>query len=236
MKPKIICHMMSSVDGRLIVDRWTEPYNGMTVDEVSQPYYDISHQLNAQAWMEGRVTIQRHFYPLTFEYEKYSPAERHETHIGRRNTKRAAIVLDPKGKILFDGDNLKGDNIITILSESVSEEYMAHLREKEISYLFAGADGKDISKAMTTLKQDFGIDKIVLQGGGIINGAFLHDKLIDELSLLIYPGIDGVSGIPSIIEYVGAKDVLPAADQSLELIDSKIVGEGVVWLYYKFHK
>ena len=28
MYPQIICHVMSSVDGRLLTNRWTEPFNG----------------------------------------------------------------------------------------------------------------------------------------------------------------------------------------------------------------
>ena len=28
MYPQIICHVMGSVDGRLLTDRWTVPFNG----------------------------------------------------------------------------------------------------------------------------------------------------------------------------------------------------------------
>ena len=45
-----------------------------------------------------------------------------------------------------------------------------------------------------------------------------------------------LSGIPSIFEYIGEKGELPASGQSLELLDSKILENGVVWLHYKFHK
>lgn len=34
MKPKIICHIMSSVDGRLIDGRWTVPYEAGTRRDV----------------------------------------------------------------------------------------------------------------------------------------------------------------------------------------------------------
>ena len=53
---------------------------------------------------------------------------------------------------------------------------------------------------MHRLRAEFGIETLSLQGGGIINGAFLKAGLLDELSLLIYPGIDGLSGVPSVFE------------------------------------
>lgn len=227
--------MMGSVDGRLIVDRWTEPFDGKNISDLLKHYAVVSHQLSGDAWMEGRVTIQEGFFPQTFDYEKYAPAAKHTFHIGKRDSKRVAIVLDTKGKILYDKDTIRGDNIITILSESVSEEYLEHLRSMGISYLFSGPDGKDIETAMKILKECFEIETIALQGGGIINGAFLEAGLINELSLLVYPGLDAVSGSPSIFEYIGNKNT-PAQNQSLELTKCEVISDGVVWLYYILHK
>lgn len=77
---------------------------------------------------------------------------------------------------------------------------------------------------------------ISLQGGGIINGAMLAAELITELSLVIYPGIDGQASAPSIFEYIGAADERPTAEQSLELLSSETAGNGIVWLRYRFHR
>lgn len=88
---------------------------------------------------------------------------------------------------------------------------------------------------MRTLGEVFGIKSLSLQGGGIIDGAFLQAGLIDELSLVVYPGIDGSASSPSIFEYIG-KDTLPARGQSLELLSAETLHDGVVWLRYKFHK
>ena len=54
--------------------------------------------------------------------------------------------------------------------------------------------------------------------------------LISELSLVIYPGIDGQASTPSIFEYIGAADERPAAGQSLELLSSETASNGIVWL------
>ena len=75
----------------------------------------------------------------------------------------------------------------------------------------------------------------MIVGGGIINGEMLAAGLIDELSLVIYPGIDGLASSPSVFEYLGAADERPADGQSLELISAMPCPHGVVWLRYRFH-
>ena len=89
---------------------------------------------------------------------------------------------------------------------------------------------------MTTLKQDFDIDTLMVEGGGIINGTFLKAGLIDEISLVVYPGIDGLSSVPSIFEATGEDDSFPAQGQSLELLSMEGLLHGMVWLRYKVHK
>lgn len=89
--------------------------------------------------------------------------------------------------------------------------------------------------AMLTLTTTFGVKAISLQGGGIINGSMLQAGLIDELSLVVYPGIDGMSGSTSIFEYTG-NEIAPAKGQSLELLSATTRQHGVLWLRYKFHK
>lgn len=74
-----------------------------------------------------------------------------------------------------------------------------------------------------------------MQGGGILNGALLKEGVIDELSLVVYPGIDGLAGIPSVFEYIGSKTDCPAKGQNLQLLSVEQREYGVVWLRYKFH-
>ena len=56
---------------------------------------------------------------------------------------------------------------------------------------------------MEQLASHFGAKKLLLEGGGKINGAFLKHKLIDEFSTLIFPAVDGVAGTQSIVDYNG---------------------------------
>ncbi len=229
--------MMSSVDGRLDCDRYTPPHSGKTFEEASKVYFDISLKYNAQAIMLGRKTIQKHYFPNCFENATYTSVKSFESYVGNLLSNRFTVVVDPKGKINYDDDKADGENIIAVLGESVSQEYLEHLRQMGISYLFAGENGDNMSLALEVLQVEFGIEKILLEGGGIINGTFLKEKLIDELSLLVYPGIDGLAGTATIFDYVGkSTDEEPACGQRLELLASEVLADGIVWLRYRFHK
>ncbi len=233
MKPKVICHMMSSVDGRLMPYRYSLPLNGKSHDDLINQYVALSEQLNGDASLIGRPTLQAMYFKDTFDHKDYPPTDETETFIAKPDKTNTYIVLDPNGKILYDntGDN----NYISILSEKVSKEYLQHLKEKQVSYLFAGHDGNNLKRALDVLADDFGFKTILLEGGGIINGLFLKAGLIDELSLFICPSLDGLSGVPAIFEYKGEIDELPAQGQSLELTSIKQLENDVVWLCYKFH-
>lgn len=236
MRPKIICHMMSSVDGKLLTSRYTPPFDGKTIDEVVDSYFDISSELKGDAILIGRTTVQEFSLPQSFENKGYKPTNNPVNFKGNLSRKNTVVLIDPKGKILYEGEYSQTDNYITILSEQVSDEYLDHLRERGISYIFAGTEGNDLVRAVNVLCEEFGIETLLVEGGGFVNGAFLNAGLIDELSLMIYPGIDGLSGIPSIFEYKGQPDGKPAAGQSLELSDMKMLDDGIVWLYYRIHK
>ncbi len=234
MRPQIICQMMSSVDGRIVGNGWTRPYDGTDYETVIACYFDISNDMGADAEWLGRKTVQTDLVPDTFDHGHSRKAESFDTFFGTCETARMCIVMDPKGKIRYSSDRIMGENIIVVLGESVSQSYLEHLRELGISYLFAGRHGNDLNKALETLGE-FGLRKIMLQGGGIINGSFLKAGLIDELSLLIYPGIDGRAGIPAVFEYFSEHGEHPAKDRSLELLSMKMLPHGVAWLRYRFH-
>ena len=236
MRPKIVCHMMSSIDGRLNGDRWSEPYDGKDRNILFTPYYTISERLSPDAHMLGRNTVQIHFCPKTFDHTGLPKAVRPEPCLALSPAPRRLVILDPHGKIHYETNTVMGSGLIAVLGENVSDAYLTYLRENGISYLFAGPDGHDLEKAMDDLGDLFGIESIVLEGGGIVNGQFLKHGLIDEFSLMIYPGIDGLSGISSIVECLGQKNELPAAGQSLELLSADRLENGVVWLYYRVHR
>jgi 5-amino-6-(5-phosphoribosylamino)uracil reductase len=160
-----------------------------------------------------------------------SPAR--EPHLGQRNGRNLAIAIDPSGRVHYGKDNVGGDHVVAVLGEQVSDAYLAELREDGASYIFAGPKGQDLPGGMAQLASVFGVKKLLLEGGGRINGAFLKYRLIDEFSTLIHPAVHGVAGAESIVDYEGANGERPGAGQSLRLIGCETLEGGMVWLRHR---
>lgn len=225
---------MGSVDGRLIPSRWTPPFDGTDSSRLFKEYADAGKKLNTDAWMFGKSTT-REFFPGRFIAKSSAHPEAGKFHIGGRDSKRLFITVDPDADILFTSGRLRGDNILTVVGTNATGDYLRMLELKGISYIVV-ENATALKDVMAVLYDKFGVRRISLQGGGIINGAMLSEGLIDGLSLVIYPGIDGLTTSPSIFEYLGASDQLPAAGQSLELVSAETSGNGIVMLYYRFHR
>ena len=226
---------MSSVDGRLLNERWTEPYDGTPASALLQVYASIGRELGTDAWMFGKNTL-RAIFPYKWSIDGHTvPSEYPAVFIGERHSERIFIVADPEADIYFTSSVLRGDNILVIVGRNATEEYLTHLREKRISYLIVN-DATDLREGLEAVGREFGIRSVSVQGGGILNGALLADGLIDELSLVVYPGIDGLSGIPSIFEYMGGATEYPAQGQRLQLLSASQREYGVMWMRYEFHK
>ena len=61
---------------------------------------------------------------------------------------------------------------------------MAGLRGEGVSYIFAGKSQLDLALTLDILNRDLGVKRLLVEGGGRINGAFLRGGLVDELSLI----------------------------------------------------
>jgi riboflavin biosynthesis pyrimidine reductase len=75
-----------------------------------------------------------------------------------------------------------------------------HLKNLGISYIFGGKEQLDFTVVVQKLKNLFSINQLMLEGGGVINGSFLNEGLIDELSLVLVPIADGSSNSLTLFE------------------------------------
>lgn len=107
---------------------------------------------------------------------------------------------------------------------------METLKEQNISWVATGTDRINLKKATEILYTAFGIKRIGLLGGGHINGGFLEARLIDEVSLLLAPGIDSREGATSLFDGVSNTNRIPTP---LHLQHIEKLQNDVVWLRYK---
>jgi len=59
------------------------------------------------------------------------------------------------------------------------------LQKSGVSYIVAGKSSVNLAKAAHQLRKHFGIRRLLVEGGGHIDGAFLQAGLVDEVSLLL---------------------------------------------------
>lgn len=232
MRPYIICHMGTSIDGRLHPSRFTRAAEGISQDVLRSHYEKVHDGLEADGWIVGRKTMSE-MAKGTDRSIADAPKLPRETHIGKRDGRKLAVAIDPSGRAHYGKDNVGGDHVVAVLGARVSDAYLAELREDGVSYIFAGENGDDLSRAMEQLAAAFGARKLLLEGGGSINGAFLKHRLIDEFSTLIFPAVDGVAGSQSIVDYTGPDGDRPGDGQSLRLMSCETLDGGMVWLRHK---
>ncbi len=232
MRPTVICHMGTSIDGGLHPSRFTQTAAGVSAEALRGHYEAIHDHFDADGWIVGRKTMAEMAKGRERSVAATSPLPR-EPHLGQRNGRNLAIAIDPSGRVHYGQDNVGGDHVVAVLGEQVSDAYLAELHEDGASYIFAGPKGEDLPGAMAQLATVFGVKKLLLEGGGRINGAFLKHRLIDEFSTLIHPAVEGVAGAQSIVDYDSANDERPGAGQALRLIGCETLEGGMVWLRHR---
>ena len=143
-------------------------------------------------------------------------------------------MLDGHGKIAWGRNDIGGDPIVVVLTETVSDVHLAGLREDSISYIFAGEHALDLGCALDVLNGELGIRRLEVNGGGMTNGAFLRAGLIDEISLAIFPAVDGTRGAPCVFDSTEGTEVA-APLRAMALESSEMLDGGAVWLRYRVH-
>lgn len=227
MKPYIITHMMTSVDGRIDC-----PMVGqLSTDE----YYIALERLGKCSKLSGRVTTVLE-----------CPAVKEETAAGTtgtpighealyvcRKADEYTITADTHGKILWKSNEADGHPVISIVTEDVSKEYLDSLTGQGISWIAPGKGHIDLRRAVEILCEEFGVERLAIVGGGHICGGFAEAGLVDEVSVMVAPGIDGREGQTAMFDGIKKADSNP---YKLKLESVEQWETDIVWLRYKVKK
>ncbi|MEX6689701.1 RibD family protein [Danxiaibacter flavus] len=229
-RPYVICHMMSTIDGKILSANWGD---NETLKDFTGLFEQYHEAFESQAWMCGRVTMEKDF--SEGAKPDLTPPPHPVTRaafIGDSNASSFAIAVDGNGKLGWNDNQTGGDHIIEVLTHSVSDEYLYYLQRKRISYIFAGETAIDFGSALQQLADLFPIKTLMLEGGGHINGSLLNDGMIDELSLLLLPIADGTPKSPTVFEVSEYLQKKPAS--VMKLTQVKELSNDVLWLRYAF--
>ena len=225
-RPRVICHMLASVDGRIVTGGWPLSPEGRG------QYEEVHESYEPDGWICGRVTMEEHFAQSVrpeVEVAKEHDGPPRDDFLAPGEHDSFAFAVDASGRLEWDSNDIDGDHVVAILSERVSDDYLAFLRERGVSYLLAGAREVDLPLALEKIADRFGVRTLMLEGGGKINGGMLRAGLIDEVSLLVAPIADGRMGTPALFD-VDYDDATPYR-LSLESV-ARRAGD-VLWVRYR---
>ncbi len=238
-RPYIFCHMLTSIDGK-IMGAYMETPEGDAAGEV---FYNISFGKNPhykhQGWLSGRVTTDDNF---TFyrkpNLDENAPPVSAGDFVAHPDAGMYYVSVDPSGKLGWEHSTLTyGDttaHVLEILTAKAGNAYKSFLRGLGISYIIAGEESLDYALAMEKLKTLFGIETLMLGGGGVLNWSFIQAGMCDELSVVIASAADGSSQTPALFETRGGL----AADSAVgfTLKSAEVKDGGCVWLRYTVNK
>ncbi|MBQ8352017.1 MAG: NUDIX domain-containing protein [Clostridia bacterium] len=226
-RPNILCHMVQSIDGKVTGAFLAQPETA----EATNVYYALNRELRGDAYACGRVTMEESFthgfYPdMTLFEDKKFPIE---DYIAEPDAGFFAVAFDTHGRLGWKESRIVDDDpgyhdahIIEVLCENVDPRYLAYMRRVGVSYIFAGAEELDLPLALHKLKTLFGIERLLLEGGSLLNGTFLREGFVDAISLVTAPVVAGEG--KSLFEGVEGC--------AFTLAETKTYEGGVLWSYY----
>ena len=228
-RPHIICHMVTSIDGKVTGEFLSRP----ECEKATDIYYELNREYNkngANGFVCGRVTMESSFtggwYP---DLTRYEPIDNKNDFIPDNLSGFYAVSFAPKGKLgwknnrIIDEDPGYGDaQIIEVLTEQADGRYLYYLQEMEIPYIFAGENEIDVKIALEKFRTLMDINCLLLEGGSIVNGYFQRVDVIDELSLVVAPIIAEADDKPLFMDSI-------ASDFKLEEIKQY---DDIVWMNY----
>jgi riboflavin biosynthesis pyrimidine reductase len=198
----------------------------------SRTFRALHELLGGDAWLVGRVTGQEFAKADTYPDHTDQTYPR-EPWFARRDADAYGIALDAYGKIAWGRSDIDGDPIVAVLTDRVSDAHLAGLRKDGVSYIFAGERELDLRLALEILNRELGVKRLLVEGGGGANGAFLRAGLIDEISLAICPAVDGAKGAPSVFDSSDKDAGVAAPIRAMTLDSTEVLEDGAVWLRYR---
>lgn len=190
-RPYIICHILSALDGKI-----TGEFMGVeSARSVSEEYARIRAEYQADAWLYGTATTKE-FTGWRKPELDFGAEVPDGDFVAEAQATLYYVSVDTQGEIGWESGTFRkagrpDAHVIEVLTEQTPAAYRAYLRKHGVSYILAGSEMLDSKLAVEKLYQLFGIDTLLICGGGTINWTFLQQGAVDELSLLLAPAADG---------------------------------------------
>lgn len=199
-RPYVIYHMLTTIDKK-VTGYFLQKRESAILHDF---YYQQHRMFQADAFLFDCKAAEKHFIPeqecpLSLHSDIVLP---HTDFIAADHLLPCAVIADPAGTLAWDSNIIEcsiscynGAHILVLLTDAVSDAYLAYLRERNISYLFCGQAELDLELMLYKLNHFIGIRSLLVEGAIHLAGQMIQEDLVDELSLIVAPYIEGPDGL-----------------------------------------
>jgi 2,5-diamino-6-(ribosylamino)-4(3H)-pyrimidinone 5'-phosphate reductase len=106
--------------------------------------------------------------------------------------------------------------IIVLTTQAAGKQRLARLRQLADDVCVCGRRELDFQRALRYLGQEWGVRRLLCEGGGELNDALFRARVVDELNLTVCPYIFGGAAAPTIAEGIGIQALAKAARLELQ--------------------
>lgn len=201
-RPYVVCHVFSSIDGRIEGPYMFDPAASAALGA----YARLQGEIEADAVAYGSVTTKGFAgskAPDPSDYANVSVPE--SDYVAPHGESTYYVSFDPKGEIDWQSSTYRragrsDAHVIEVLTETAPAAYRALLQARGASYITVGKSAIDVPRALRMLRELFGIERLLVCGGGATDAAFLAAGCLDELSLVVAPVASGERGVATVFD------------------------------------
>jgi len=230
-RPRIVCHGFTSVDGRIRTERWSEPAIGTRPNVVALTDRQTLSAMEGDGVITG-VEMVAGAPGIAIGRSMTADVHVAPNYYAKRLERPLCIVYDPDCLLRLSTNRFEEGQLVLITSRRASEAYLEQARIARVSYVFAGDDGSALGEALSAIQSHFGSTLFVLRADGQTNSVFMAQGMVDQVSVLIFPGLDTISGASSLFESPVEQQKGAAVGKSLLHISTQTLDGGIVWLRY----
>ncbi|MHC1579590.1 MAG: 2,5-diamino-6-(ribosylamino)-4(3H)-pyrimidinone 5'-phosphate reductase [Candidatus Alkanophagales archaeon] len=107
----------------------------------------------------------------------------------------------PNAEVLSKG---AGRRLVAVSKRAPAERVEALRRKADV--VVCGDDRVDLRELLGVLYDDYGVRRLMVEGGATLNWALLSQGLVDELYVFVAPMIIGGAGAPTLVDGDGFRD------------------------------
>jgi len=222
MLPKVLVHVSVSADGRI---------DGGMHDLAT--YYALAGKWGEDATLAGSETI-------AYWDEKIPPEDESafaEPKVDPDDDRAILAVIDSRGKVRsWHAARASGywSRFVALCTSSTPKEYLGYLKKRHIDIIIAGKDRVDLKRALEALNRRYGVRKVRVESGGVLNGLLLRAGLVHEVSIVMNPELVGGT---SPKYFFMAEDLKgPEGALKLHLLSVRKLKNGMVHLRYRLRR